>query len=63
MGVVDLAITLGEYPLSVTKMTEFVVVDINTVYNLILGRPLLVSLGEISYIRQLTLKFPMPRGV
>ena len=33
MGVVDLPVTLGEYPLSVTKMTEFVVEDINAAYN------------------------------
>lgn len=36
MGVVDLTVTLREYPNSVTKMTEFVVVEINVTYNLIL---------------------------
>ena len=36
MGVVYLVVTLGEYPRSVTKMTEFVVVDINAAYSLIL---------------------------
>ena len=63
MGVVDLAVTLGEYPLLVTKITEFVLVVINAAYNLILRRPLLVSMGEISSIRHLTLKFPTPRVV
>ena len=60
---IELAVTLGEYPLSVTKMMDFVIVDIKSAYNLIIGRPLLASLGAISSIRHLTLKFPMPRGV
>ena len=63
VGIIELAVTLGEYPLSVTKMIDFVVVDIKSAYNLIIGRPLLVSLGAISSIRHLTLKFPTPRGV
>ena len=62
-GIIELAVTLGEYPLSVTKMIDFVVVDIKSAYNLIIGRPLLASLGAISSIRHLTLKFPTPRGV
>ena len=40
MEAIDLAITLGEYPISVTRIVEFVVVDIPSTYNLILGRPL-----------------------
>ena len=60
---IELAVTLGEYPLSVTKMMDFVIVDIKSAYNLIIGRPLLASLGAISSIRHLTLKFPTPRGV
>ena len=60
---IELAVTLGEYPLSVTKMIDFVVVDIKSAYNLIIGRPLLASLGAISSVRHLTLRFPMPRGV
>lgn len=35
-GVIELAVTLGEYPLSVTRIMEFVVVDITAAYNLIL---------------------------
>ena len=62
-GIIELAVTLGEYPLSVTKMIDFVVVDIRSAYNLIIGRPLLASLGAISSIRHLTLEFPTPRGV
>ena len=62
-GVIELTVTLREYPLSMTRMMDFVVVDITAAYNLILGRPLLVSLGAISSIRHLTLKFPKPKGV
>ena len=46
MGAIDLAITLGEYPISVTRIVEFVVVDIPSAYNLILGRPLLSYWGQ-----------------
>ena len=60
---IELAVTLGEYPLSVTRMMDFVVVDIKGAYNLIIERPLLASPGGISLIRHLTLKFPTPRGV
>lgn len=63
MGVIDLAVTLGEYPISVMKIVEFVVVDIPSAYNIILERPLLISLGAVSSVRHLSLKFPMPRGM
>ena len=45
-GMIELAVTLGEYPLSVTKMIDFVIVDIKSAYNLIIGRSLLASLGK-----------------
>lgn len=41
MGAIDLAVTLGEYPMSVTKIVEFVVVDTPSAYNVILGRPII----------------------
>ena len=31
-GIIELAVTLSEYPLSVTKMIDFVVVDIKSAY-------------------------------
>ena len=37
IGAIDLAVTLGEYPIFVTKIVEFVVVDIASTYNFILG--------------------------
>lgn len=60
---VDLTVTLGEYPILVTKIVEFVVVDTPSAYNVILGRPILISLGAASSVRHHTLKFPTPRGV
>ena len=63
IGAIDLAVTLGEYPISVTKIVEFVVVDIPLAYNVILGRPILILLGAVSSIRHLSLQFPTPRGV
>ena len=48
MGSIKLPVTLGDYPVSATKMMEFVVVDLPSAYNVLLGRPALVGLGAVS---------------
>lgn len=53
IGVVDLVVTLEEYPALVTKIVEFIVVDTPSAYNVILGRPILITLGAISSVRHL----------
>ena len=63
IGEIDLAITMGDYPIWITKIVEFVVVDIPSAYNVILERPILISLGAVSSVRYLSLKFPTPKGV
>lgn len=57
MGAIDLVVTLGEYPISVTMIAEFLVVDI------IHRRPLLISFGAVSSVRHQSVKFPTPRGI
>ena len=44
-------------------MMEFVVVDLPSAYNVLLGRPALVGLGAVSSVRHLALKFSTPSGV
>ena len=63
MGSIELPMTLGDYPVSITKIMEFVVVDLPSAYNVLLGRPALVGLGAVSSVRHLALKFPTPSGV
>uniref|UniRef100_A0A803QQK4 Uncharacterized protein n=1 Tax=Cannabis sativa TaxID=3483 RepID=A0A803QQK4_CANSA len=43
-------------------MTEFLVVDLPSSYHVILGRPTLYTLGTITSIKNLALKFPTTTG-
>ncbi|XP_060958922.1 uncharacterized protein LOC133030310 [Cannabis sativa] len=61
-GKITLPLTLGEAPKTVTRMTEFVVVDLPSAYNAILGRPALYTLGAVTSIKHLALKFPTATG-
>ena len=63
MGSIELPVTLGDYPISTTKMMEFVVVDLPSAYHALLGRPALVGLGSVSSVRHLAIKFPTPSGI
>ena len=62
IGEVSLAVTFGEYPLSVTKMMELIVVNTSSAYNTILGRPILIGLGAIDSVRHLSMKFLTSKG-
>ncbi|XP_060974116.1 uncharacterized protein LOC115695310 [Cannabis sativa] len=61
-GRITLPLTLGEARKIVTRMTEFVVVDLPFAYNAILGRPALHTLGAVTSIKDLALKFPTAIG-
>ncbi|XP_074326905.1 uncharacterized protein LOC141664850 [Apium graveolens] len=63
MGSIRLPCTLGESPLSVTKMLEFKVLNQESSHNVLLGRPFLREMRVITSIHHLTIKFPMPNGV
>ncbi|KAF2568438.1 hypothetical protein F2Q68_00026523 [Brassica cretica] len=59
LGSIDLVVKSG----SVTKVTEFLVIDRPTSYNTIVGTPWLNSMRAIPSTFHLCLKFPTPRGV
>lgn len=63
IGAVSLVVTFGEYPLSVTKMMEFMVVNTTSTYNAILGRPILIGQGAVASVRHLAIKFPTSKGI
>ena len=49
--------------MSTTKMMEFVVVDLPSTYNVLLGRPALVGLGAVTSVRHLAIKFLTSSGI
>ncbi|KAF3578915.1 hypothetical protein DY000_02029708 [Brassica cretica] len=56
---IDLVVKAG----SAIKVTEFLVIDSPTSYNVIVGTPWLNSIRAIPLTFHLCLKFPIPRGV
>ena len=63
IGTIELVITLGEGPRTVSKLLEFVVIDCPAAYNAILGRPTLIAFEAITSVRHLALKFPSSTGI
>ncbi|XP_048622631.1 uncharacterized protein LOC125591812 [Brassica napus] len=59
LGSIDLVVKAG----SVTKVTEFLVIDRPTSYDTIVGTPWLNSMRAIPSTFHMCLKFPTPRGV
>ena len=58
LGVVTLTVTVGDYPQQITKDVTFLVVDYSSVYNAILGRPILKSWKAVTSTYHLMIKFP-----
>ncbi|KAL0345723.1 UNVERIFIED_CONTAM: hypothetical protein Sradi_4403600 [Sesamum radiatum] len=62
-GIISLPLTLGTPPLRKTCLLKFLVVDIPSAYNVILGQPTLNAFRAIISIYQMKIKFPVAGGV
>ncbi|KAL0445384.1 UNVERIFIED_CONTAM: hypothetical protein Slati_2261100 [Sesamum latifolium] len=62
-GMISLPLTLGTSPLQKTCLLKFLVVDIPSAYNAILGHPTLNVFWAIISIYHMKIKFSMVRGV
>ncbi|XP_075665327.1 uncharacterized protein LOC142634986 [Castanea sativa] len=63
LGVVTLAVTVGDYPQHITKNVTFLMVDCSSAYNAIIGRPTLNSWKAITSNYHLMIKFPTDYGI
>ena len=63
IGVVTLAVTVGDYPQQITKNVMFLVVDYLSSYNTIIGRPTLNLWKTITSTYHLMIKFPTDYGI
>ncbi|KAL0301500.1 UNVERIFIED_CONTAM: hypothetical protein Sradi_6426800 [Sesamum radiatum] len=62
-GMVSLPLTLGTTPLQKTCVLKFLVVDIPSAYNVILGRPTLNAFRAVISTYRMKIKFPVIGGV
>ncbi|XP_022158432.1 uncharacterized protein LOC111024924 [Momordica charantia] len=62
-GIIELPVTFGSGPKSITKMVDFLVVNYTSSYNAILGRPTIHMLRAIPSTYHQSMKFPTPGGV
>nr|XP_009392512.1 PREDICTED: uncharacterized protein LOC103978443 [Musa acuminata subsp. malaccensis] len=63
LGTTILPITIGEEPRAKTMITTFMVVDLPSAYNVILGRPMLNKLKAVVSTYHRVVKFPTPAGI
>ncbi|XP_064994010.1 uncharacterized protein LOC135630770 [Musa acuminata AAA Group] len=63
LGAITLPLTLGEVPRTKTVMATFLVVDLPTAYNAILGCPTLNKFRVVISTYHRTMKFPTYAGV
>ena len=62
-GIVTLTVTTGSYPLQVTNKHNFLVVDSPSSYNVIIGRPTLNCLKEVTSTYCVKVKFLIEQGI
>ncbi|XP_064992466.1 uncharacterized protein LOC135629201 [Musa acuminata AAA Group] len=58
-----LLVTIGEEPRAMTIMTTFMVVDLPSTYNIILGRPTLNKIKAVVSTYHRTIKFSTSAGI
>ncbi|KAL0374089.1 UNVERIFIED_CONTAM: hypothetical protein Sradi_3324600 [Sesamum radiatum] len=61
-GMISLPLTLGTFPLRKICLLKFLVVDIPSAYNVILGRPIPNAFKAIISTYHMKIKFPVVRG-
>ncbi|XP_022871361.1 uncharacterized protein LOC111390535 [Olea europaea var. sylvestris] len=62
-GKITLAVEMGESPQTTMNFMEFLIVDSQSAYHGVLGRPALKELGAVISIQHLCIKFPTKNGV
>ncbi|KAL0309202.1 UNVERIFIED_CONTAM: hypothetical protein Sradi_5862500 [Sesamum radiatum] len=62
-GMISLPLTLGETPLGMAHVLKFLVVDIPSAYNVILGRPTLNAFQAVVSTYHMKIKFLVNSGV
>ncbi|PON65900.1 hypothetical protein PanWU01x14_113890 [Parasponia andersonii] len=63
MGMIELMVNVGTYPRVSMVMTQFLVIDCPSAFNVVLGRPTLRELRAVTSIYYLAIKFPTQQGV
>ncbi|XP_060963703.1 uncharacterized protein LOC133033115 [Cannabis sativa] len=63
LGRIRLPLTVGQAPRSITIMAQFLVLDVPSAFNVMLGRPALYDLKTVTSIFHSCLKFPTKNGV
>uniref|UniRef100_A0A803NRP0 Uncharacterized protein n=1 Tax=Cannabis sativa TaxID=3483 RepID=A0A803NRP0_CANSA len=62
-GKIKLPLNIGTAPIQTTIMAMFIVVDVKSLYNVMLGRLALYELRAISSVYYLSIKFPITAGI
>ena len=62
LGMIELPVLMGTHPQQVSTITNFVVVEAPSAYNIILGRPTLNQAKSIVSTYSLVVKFSTPQG-
>ncbi|KAL0401994.1 UNVERIFIED_CONTAM: hypothetical protein Slati_4229300 [Sesamum latifolium] len=62
-GMISLPLTMGAGTTVKTCMLKFLIVDVPSAYNVILGRPTLTAFQAVISIYHMKIKFPTPGGV
>ena len=63
LGSVQLVLTLGDPPCQATTMTKFLIVEVPSAYNMLLGRSSLNAIRAIPSAYHMVVKFPIENGV
>ena len=63
LGSIQLVLTLGDSPCQATTVVRFLVVDLSSAYNMLLGKPSLNTIKAIPSAYHMMIKFPTTNGV